>query len=266
MNLHRSEWMDHDRAAEANRTRETLELYKSAHRWLVLPLFVLLLAFFPIYFATFPSEPWGYHMHALSAIAWYLLMIVQPYLATRGRIREHRRWGMLGLVVAGCVVATSLTITPTNVYFGLIGGFPPVFPGEFFFGLTFTETLAILGFAVSVVMAVIKARVPDEHAIWMLGTVFFGFMPAFLRLSVMPVFAFGIEMSTTKALAVSIPIFVGVILFVGFKLRKPRHPMIVASSLVCVLMITTSWVGGLEWYQELITRLMKPMVPWPGID
>lgn len=244
-------------------SRDTLALYTNAHKWLVIPIIVILIAFTPLYFATFTSEPWGYHMHALSAIAWYVLMITQPYLATRGRLRDHRKWGMFGLLIAGAVVASALTITPTNVYFGYIGGFPPVFPAEFFYGLTFTETLAIIGFAVSVTMAIIKSRVPDEHATWMLGTVFFGFMPAWLRLSVFPVFAFDVEMSTTSALMVSIPIFVAVILYVGHKLGKLTHPMILSSVVVTVLMISTSYVGGLEWYQEFVTKLMKPMVPWP---
>ena len=120
--------------------------------------------------------------------------------------------------------------------------------------------------AVSVTMAIIKSKVPEEHAVWMLGTVFFGFMPAALRLSMFPVFAFGIEMSTTKALAVSISIFVALILFVGYRIRKLKHPMIIASVVVTVLMISTSYVGGLEWYQEFVTSLMKPMVPWPDTD
>ena len=256
--------MNDDRPVRgSNPTRDTLALYSNAHKWLVIPIIVILIAFTPLYFATFTTEPWGYHMHALSAIAWYVLMITQPYLATHGRIKDHRKWGMFGLLVAGAVVASALTITPTNVYFGHIGGFPPIFPAEFFYGLTFTETLAIIGFAVSVTMAIIKSKVPDEHAVWMLGTVFFGFMPAWLRLSMFPVFAFGIEMSTTSALMVSIPIFVAVILYVGYRIGKLTHPMIIFSSLVTVLMISTSYVGGLEWYQEFVTSLMKPMVPWP---
>ncbi|MDJ0910092.1 MAG: hypothetical protein QNI99_12925 [Woeseiaceae bacterium] len=253
-------------ATESQSVRDTLELYSSAHKWLVIPVIVILVAFTPQYFATFASEPWAYHMHAWAAIIWYALMVSQPYLATRGRIRDHRKWGMVGLIAAGAFIVSGLIITPTNVYFGLIGGFPPVFPAEFFFGLTLTETLAMLGFAVSVTMAIIKSRVPDQHAIWMLGTVFFGFMPAWLRLSMFPVFAFGIEISTTKALSVSIPVFVAVILYVGYKIRKLTHPMIIASSAVTVLMISTSYVGGIEWYQEFVTSLMKPMVPWPAAD
>ena len=121
----------------------------------------------------------------------------------------------------------------------------------------------MIGFAISVCMAIIKSKVPDEHAIWMLGTVFFGFMPAWLRLSMFPAFAFDIEMSTTTALMISVPIFVAVILFVGHKIGKLTHPVILASAGVTVLMISTSYVGGFEWYQEFVTNLMKPMVPWP---
>ncbi len=251
------------RATRGDLTKDTLTLYANAHKWLLIPIIVILIAFTPLYFATFTSEPWAYHTHALSAIAWYALMITQPYLATRGKLHSHRRWGMAGLLVAGAFIATGISITPTNVYFGQIGGFPPVFPAEFFYGLTFTETLAMVGFAVSVSMAIVNSKRPDEHAIWMLGTVFFGFMPAWLRLSMFPAFAFGIEMSTTTALMVSIPVFVAVILYVGYKIRKLTHPMIIASAGVTALMISTSYIGGFESYQEFVTNLMKPMVPWP---
>ena len=251
---------------QATQLKDTLALYRNAHKWLIIPIVVILIAFTPLYFSTFTQEPWGYHMHALSAIAWYVLMITQPYLATHGKLKDHRKWGMFGLLVAGAVVASALTITPTNVYFGLSGGFPPVFPAEFFYGLTFTETLAILGFAASVIMAIIKSNDPAEHATWMMGTVFFGFMPAWLRLSMFPAFAFDIEMSTTAALSVSIPIFVAMVLFVGHKMGRLTHPMILCSCAVTVLMISTSYVGGLEWYQAFITDLMKPMVPWPEAD
>ena len=259
--------MTDDRSSpRANPIQDTLTLYANAHKWLLIPMIVILVAFTPLYFATFTSEPWAYHTHALSAIAWYAFMITQPYLATHGRIKSHRRWGMVGILFAGAFIATGLSIQPTNVFIGIAGGNPPVFPPEFFYGLTFTETLPMLGFAASVFMAIVRSKVPDEHAIWMLGTVFFGFMPAWLRLSMFPAFAFGVEISATGALLISIPIFVAVILYVGYRIGKLTHPMIIVSSCVTVVMIATSYVGGLEWYQEFITNLMKPMVPWPEVN
>lgn len=241
---------------------ETLEVYHNAHKWLILPIIVILIAFTPFYFSTFLSEPWGYHLHALPAIAWYLLMITQPYLATRGKLPSHRKWGMLGLLIAGWVVASALIITPTNVYFGHIGGFPPTFPAEFFYGLTFTETLAIIGFGASVVMAILRSKIPDEHAVWMLGTVFFGFMPAWLRISIVPILLAGLDLSMWLIFLFSLP-FAATILFVGYRLGKLRHPAILLSAALTLGMASTNYVGGLEWYQEWITDLMKPMVPWP---
>jgi len=241
---------------------ETLELYQNAHKWLTLPIIVIIIAFTPFYFSTFLSEPWGYHLHALPAIAWYLLMITQPYLATRGKLPSHRKWGMLGLLIAGWVVASALIITPTNVYFGHIGGFPPKFPAEFFYGLTFTETLAIIGFGASVVMAILRSKIPDEHAVWMLGTVFFGFMPAWLRISIVPILLAGLDLSMWLIFLFSLP-FAATILFVGYRLGKLRHPAILLSAALTLGMASTNYVGGLEWYQEWITDLMKPMVPWP---
>ncbi|MEM6709657.1 MAG: hypothetical protein AAF648_12815, partial [Pseudomonadota bacterium] len=65
---------------------------------------------------------------------------------------------MVGILFAGAFIATGLSIQTKNVFLGLAGGNPPVFPAEFFYGLTFTETLPMLGFAVSVLMAVVNAR------------------------------------------------------------------------------------------------------------
>ena len=254
------------RTASDRSVQETLAIYSNAHKWLVIPIIIILVAFTPLYFATFTSEPWAYHIHVWAAISWYTLMITQPYLATRGKIKDHRKWGMVGLLFAGAFIATGLVITPTNVYFGLIGGFPPFFSAEFFFGLVLTETLAMAGFAVSVTMAIVKSKIPDEHATWMLGTVFFGFMPAGLRLSFFPVFAFDAEMSTIALLSLSIPIFVAVILFVGYRIGKLKHPMIIGSVLVTIQMITSPYVGSIEWYQEFITNIMKPMVAWPDVN
>jgi len=177
------------------RMDETLALYSRAHRWLVIPIIVILVAFWPFYFSTITTEPFAYHVHIWLAIAWYMLMVTQPYLATHGRIKDHRLWGMLGLIIAGGFIASGLLITPVNVFLGASDGGIPGVSGAFFYGITLTETLTMVGFAVSVAMAIIKARKPDEHAIWMLGTVFFGFMPAWLRISVIPILVLGLEMT-----------------------------------------------------------------------
>ena len=172
-------------------TNLTLQQYKPTHKWMIVPWIVIIIGFTPQYFMTWLSEPWGYHLHTLSAMFWYALMVIQPYLATHGRLKNHRLWGMIGLVTAGAVVFSALSIVPTNVYFGARGGFEPYFPAAFFYGLVLTESMAVIGFGLAVIMAVIRAKRTDEHAIWMLSTLFFGLMPGWGRLIMFPVLMSG---------------------------------------------------------------------------
>ncbi len=244
--------------------KEVLELYKHAHKWLIIPIVIIFIAFTPQYFRTFFSEPWGYHLHALSAIAWYVLIMIQPYLATHGKIKAHRFWGMVALFIAGGVVFSALSITPTNIYFGQIGGFEPVFPAAFFYGLTFTETLAIMGFGVAVIMAIKNSKKPDEHAIWMISTVFFGLMPAWGRLAMFPSLMSGsTDVDITRVMMIAVPIFLSILAFVAYKLNKLTHPAIILAGLVNVTMLFIIPIGSSTWFQNFITALMQPTVPWP---
>ncbi|GAB5563244.1 MAG: hypothetical protein Wins2KO_03070 [Winogradskyella sp.] len=213
---------------------------------------------------TWLSEPWSYHLHTLSAIAWYILMGVQPYLITRGNIKQHRLWGMLGIFIAGAVMFSALSIVPTNVYFGAIGGFEPVLPASFFYGLVFTESLQILGFGLAVIMAIINAKKPDQHAIWMISTLFFGLMPGWVRLIMFPILITGEGggLDVQICLNIGIPIFIFAVLIVGYRLKQLKHPAIILSILFVFIMLFTLVIGGEEWYQELVTRIMKPTVPW----
>ncbi len=242
-----------------------LHQYRNTHKWMVIPWIIIIVGFTPQYFMTWLSEPWAYHLHALSAMGWYAFMIFQPYFATHGKLKQHRLWGMIGLFVAGAVVFSALSIVPNNVYFGAIGGFEPVFPAAFFYGLVFTESIAVIGFGLAVIMAIINAKKSDQHAIWMLSTLFFGLMPGWARLIMFPVLITGGEvpgLDVQTCLNVGISTFMLVILFVGYRLKKLKHPAIVLSLMCVFIMIFTILIGTQEWYQELVTRIMKPTVPW----
>ena len=242
-----------------------LQQYRNAHKWMIVPWIVIIVGFTPQYFMTWLSEPWGYHLHALSAMAWYALMVSQPYLATHGKLQSHRLWGMIGIFIAGAVVFSALSIVPTNVYFGAIGGFEPFFPAAFFYGIVFTESLQVLGFGFAVIMAIIKAKDIEQHATWMLSTLFFGLMPGWARLIMFPIFITNGEaawLNMETCLYVGISIFILVVLYVGYRLKKLKHPAIILSLICVFLMLFSIPLGEQEWYQELVTRIMKPTVPW----
>ncbi|MFC3881181.1 hypothetical protein ACFOSV_13390 [Algoriphagus namhaensis] len=244
---------------------DVFDQYKNAHKWMLLPWIVIIIGFTPQYFMTWLSEPWAYHLHAISALAWYALIIIQPYLATHGKLKQHRFWGIIGIFIAGAVVFSALSIVPTNVYFGAKGGFPPIIPASFFYGLAFTESIQVLGFGIAVIMAIINSKKHDDHAIWMTATVFFGLMPGWARLIFFPVLFTGGEvewLTLQTTLNIGISTFLIVILYIGYRLKKLTHPAIILSLLLVFLMVFTITIGEQEWYQELITKIMKPTVPW----
>ncbi len=232
---------------------------------MLLPWIVIIIGFTPQYFMTWLTEPWAYHLHAFSALAWYALIVIQPYLATHGNLKQHRFWGTFGIFIAGAVVFSALSIVPTNVYLGARGGFPPIIPASFFYGLAFTESIQVLGFGFAVIMAILKVKKPDEHALWMTATVFFGIMPGWARLLFFPVLFTGGEvewLTIQTTLNIGISTFLVAVLYIGYRLKKLKHPAIILSLLLVSLMIFTITIGEQEWYQELITRIMKPTVPW----
>ncbi|WKK67019.1 hypothetical protein [Lutimonas zeaxanthinifaciens] len=245
--------------------KNVLNQYQNAHKWMLIPWIIIIIAFTPQYFMSWSTEPWPYHLHALSAMAWFALLLYQPYLATHGKIKQHRKWGMIGLFLAGSVVFSALSIVPTNVYIGAVDGGQPFFPDSFFYGLVFTETIQIVGFGFAVIMGVINSKKTEEHAIWMISSLFFGFMPAWARFVMFPLLFLDGQtnwMDAQTCLNIGIPLFILVVLLIGYRLKKLKHPAVLLSILFVFIMLFTIPIGELEWYRELVTRIMKPTIPW----
>ena len=71
--------------------------YKYVHLWLILAFIVVLLGFLRGYWSNFAEESLEHHLHMFSALVWFGLLMAQPWLATRGHMKQHRRNGMIGL-------------------------------------------------------------------------------------------------------------------------------------------------------------------------
>ena len=56
------------------------------------------------------SGPFIAHLHGLSFFSWIGLLLVQIWLARRGRLRAHRRLGLAALPLALCMAATGLGV------------------------------------------------------------------------------------------------------------------------------------------------------------
>lgn len=70
----------------------------------------MIIGFTPSYFKPFVSTESVFHFHALPAVLWLLILLIQPVLFNIGKINVHRIVGLISLLVALMVFIGSLLI------------------------------------------------------------------------------------------------------------------------------------------------------------
>ncbi len=234
--------------------------YKNAHRWLWLAFLIVILGFVRSYWSRFPSVDFGHHLHLLSATAWFLLLIWQPRLATTGRLPQHRRNGMIGLFLAGAVVGTSALMVPRNIEKAVAGYDVGFVNPTFFYGISFFDVVTVIGFTVAVIMAVLRSKRVEDHALWMLSTAFWIIGPAFARLMV-PVVAMvrgGLEgLTFFDVIDVAILIVLAAIAVVAWRVRR-LHPALVLVFLGNATAFVTEPIGDWGPWRAFCEALFLP--------
>jgi hypothetical protein len=82
------------------------------HPWPIFAgsLALVLVGFWPSFFANLPAAPLPHHVHAWSATAWMLLPLVQYVLIRRGRRGLHRSVGYASLGLAAIVAISGVYV------------------------------------------------------------------------------------------------------------------------------------------------------------
>ncbi len=150
--------------------------YPKLHLWLILPL-VLILFGFHNYWITFSTQPFQKHVHGLSSVAWFIILVIQPWIYNKKSLKIHRKVGMISLILAGIVASSALLMIKNNLL--LKEG--PLYPIRY--SISFIDLFLIAGFVLSVVMAIIKSKNIHVHARWMISTIFWILTPGLIRLS-----------------------------------------------------------------------------------
>lgn len=162
-----------------------MDKYRNLHRWMIIPLLIMQVGIFEDYWGDFTDNAWSVHVHYWTGTVWYLYLIVQPYYATHGRLDLHRTNGIIGMFLAGGVCLTALSMMHRDVQTAhlsleMADRFGPFEPW-FFYGVAAIEIPMMLAFGLAVVMAIVKRRQLEDHAWWLISTVFIIMMPALAR-------------------------------------------------------------------------------------
>lgn len=146
---------------------------------MLLPLFIALAGFYFSYWSRFSQVPFHQHIHGLTATLWYMFLVLQPWLYKKHDLKLHRKFGFVGLFIAGAVVFSALQVVPNNINNERL---QPILR----YGLTWGDFIFLIGFSYSVIMAMMNSRQIDIHARYMIASGFWALLPALGRLIYFP--------------------------------------------------------------------------------
>ncbi len=159
--------------------------YKTLYRWMLLPMVVMQLGIFKDYWGDFSENAWSVHIHYWTGTVWYIYLIIQPWFATHGQMARHRTNGIIGMFIAGGVCLTALSMMNRDMVTAQraleapeqFGPFQP----WFFFGVAAVEIVMMTAFGFAVIKSIIHRKEIENHAWWLISTVFIIMMPALGR-------------------------------------------------------------------------------------
>jgi len=242
-----------------------VQKYRTLFLWMIVPLLAMQLGIAMDYWGDFTDNTWAVHIHYWSATLWYVFLIVQPWLATHGRMEQHRTNGMIGLFLAGGLAIGGMSMLHRDLVYVQMATDDPVrfgpFKPEFFYGVAVVELVMVILFTLAVIMAILKRKQIEEHAWWLVSTAFIIMMPAFGR-GVQNVFILvqadqWPDISIIPATIVSQAIIIGLTLVAAWMYGKLKHPATFCAIAVNGLAIFTFQIGSTPWIQSLLVALIK---------
>lgn len=209
-----------------------MEKYRTLHLWMLVPMIFMQAGIFQDYWGDFSANAWSVHVHYWTGTAWYLYLILQPNFATHGQLARHRTNGIVGVFLAGGVCLTAFSMLHRDMATAeraveLAERFGPFQPW-FFYGVAAVEIVMMTAFGIAVLQGILHRKELENHAWWMVSTVFLIMMPALGR--GMQNLYVGLHRAEMPDVDIMIPLYptqvliLGLLLLAAWKFGKLRHP------------------------------------------
>ena len=239
--------------------------YKSLYKWMFVPMLFMQLGIYKDYWGDFSDNAWSVHIHYWTGTVWYIYLILQPYFATHGKLNLHRTNGMIGMFLAGGVCLTALSmmhrdIVTTENILKTPEKFGPFKPW-FFFGVAVVEIVMMTAFAYAVIMSIIHRKKLEQHAWWLITTVFIIMMPALAR-GIQNVYI-GINIKHWPNVNIMAPIYftqlliIAMLLLAAWKYKKLTHRATYLAVAVNLFIFLLEPLGKSETIQWFLKSMIK---------
>lgn len=239
--------------------------YKTLHKWMFIPMAFMQFGIFRDYWGDFHENAWSVHIHYVTGTVWYIYLIIQPYFATHGQLTTHRTNGIIGMFIGGGVCLTALSmlhrdIVTTEKSLAAPEQFGPFQPW-FFFGVAAVEIVMMTAFGYAVIKSILHRREIENHAWWLISTVFIIMMPALGR-GIQNVYV-GMHRQEWPNINIMLPLYftqvliMGMLLIGAWKYGKLKHPATLLALGVNLFIFLLEPLGRSESVQLFLKAMIK---------
>jgi hypothetical protein len=242
-----------------------MQRYKSLYKWMLIPMLFMQFGIFRDYWGDFTDNAWSVHIHYWTGTVWYLYLILQPYWATHGKLNLHRTNGIIGMFLAGAVCLTAFSmlhrdIATTEAFAKDPARFGPFEPW-FFFGVAAVEIVMMTAFGFAVIKSIIHRKQIEQHAWWLITTVFLIMMPALGR-GIQNVYV-GMNIKQWPHIDIMAPLYltqaiiIGMLLIAAWKYDKLKHWATYLALGVNLFIFLLEPIGRSEAVQTFLKTMIK---------
>lgn len=150
-------------------------MYRHAHGYVLLLFVVVFAGFFRSYFSRLGTTNLIHHLHAITAIAWLVLVAAQSWFVTHGRAHWHRAFAKLSFFILPMLVVTGLFVVHAML------ARQPIRLGNPYVMFAFADLASLFYLVMYYAMAIVYRRDVSQHRRFMLATVLVVFPPALGR-------------------------------------------------------------------------------------
>jgi hypothetical protein len=242
-----------------------MDKYRTLHLWMIIPMLCMQFGIFRDYWGDLTENAWSVHVHYWTGTIWYFFLIIQPYLATHGRLVTHRTYGIIGMFLAGGVCLTALSmmhrdIATTQKSAAIPENFGPFQPW-FFFGVALIEIVMMTAFGFVIIQSILHRKKLEEHSWWLISSVFIIMMPALAR-GIQNIYV-GMHIKEWPNINIMTPVYftqiliISMILFGAWKYDKFKHPATYIAVFVNLFIFLTEPLGRAEAVQNFLKMVIK---------
>jgi hypothetical protein len=221
-------------------------LYPYASWYFALAILVTWVGFSKSYFQRLGDVTIYHHLHGATAGFWLALMVVQPILYKRGKLKLHRKLGWIA----------SLTLVPLMVLGGLkmmqLGIINQAsYPPGIIYRLSFIDAYSLIQFILFYVLSIYNGKRIHAHARYMTCTVLTILPPAITRLLFF-IPSFDSFDKTLNGSFIITEIILLILIWDDKRSGKFRAPYFIALLIFGMLHLTMNLVSGWPWWKNVM--------------